>query len=265
MRKELKMEDRIRFLGIAAFQISTSKGKEILIDPYISKNPVAPCRLEDLKSVDLILVSHAAFDHLGDTEVIAKRFNAPVICGGDVKIHLLEQGVPSSLLIELVWGLTVEVKGIRVRAVESHHRSAIKAKDGSLLTAHPLGFLIDLESGSRIYNSSDTTLFGDMKLIGELYQPDIGLLNVTLPNIEGQPTFLTGEMTPYEAALAAQWLRLRYAIACHYTDPDCEDVKQFVQVLKNATYNNRGAPKPVILRPGEEFRYHHKKEEDGEN
>lgn len=250
------MEDIIKFLGLSAFQISTSEGKEILIDPYISENPVAPYGLEDLESVDLILVSHAAPDHMGDTEIIAKRFNAPVICGGDVKAHLLEQGVSSSLLIETVWGLTVEAAGIRVRPVESRHRSAIRAKDGSLLTALPLGFLIDLESGIRIYNASDTTLFGDMKLIGELYQPDIGLLNVTIVNMPGLPTFLTGEMTPYEAALAAQWLRLKYAIACHYTDPDCEDVKQFVQILKKAAYNNRGAPKPVVLKPGEEFVCH---------
>ena len=250
------MDDRIKFLGFSAFQIRTSKGKEILIDPYISENSAAPYGLQDLQSVDLILVSHAAPDHLGDTATIAKQFNAPVICGGDVKAHLLEQGVSSSLLIETVWGLAVEAAGIRVRPVESKHRSAIKAKDGSLLVALPLGFLIDLESGIRIYNASDTTLFGDMKLIGELYQPDIGLLNVTIVNMPGLPTFLTGEMTPYEAALAAQWLGLKHAIACHYTDPDCEDVKEFVEILKKAAHNKRGAPKPVALRPGEEFVCH---------
>ena len=252
------MEDRIRFLGFSAFQIRTSKGKEILIDPYIRNNPVAPCGIKDLQSVDLILVSHAAPDHMGDTGIIAKQCKAPVVCGGDVKAHLLEEGVSKDLLIETVWGLAVEAAGIQIRPVESRHRSATWAKDGSLLTALPLGFLIDLESGTRIYNASDTTLFGDMKLIGELYQPDIGLLNVTIVNMEGLPNFLTGEMTPYEASLAAQWLRLKYALACHYTDPDCDDVEQFVQILKNAAYNNRGAPKPIALKPGEEFMYENK-------
>ena len=247
------MEDKIKFLGFSAFQITTSKGKEILIDPYITDNPVAPYGVKDLKSVDLILVSHAAPDHLGDTATIAKRLGAPVVCGGDVKAHLLEEGVSASILIETVWGLTVQEAGIRIRPVESRHRSAIRSRDGSLLTALPLGFLIDLESGTRIYNASDTTLFGDMKLIGELYQPDIGLLNVTIVNMPGLPTFLTGEMTPYEAALAAQWLRLKYAIACHYIDPDCEDVQDFVQILKKAAYNNLGAPVPVALKPGGEF------------
>lgn len=251
------MEDKIKFLGIAAFQITTSKGKEILIDPYISENSAAPYGIEDLKAVDLILVSHGAPDHIGDAETITKRFNAPVICGGDVKEYLLEKGVPSSLLIELVWGLTIEVAGIQVKAVLSSHRSSIRSpKDGSLLTGPPLGFLIDLESGTRIYNASDTALFGDMKLIGELYQPEIGLLNVTLPRMEGLPPYSTGEMTPYEAALAAQWLRLEYAIACHYTDPNCEDVKKFVQVLKKAAQNNRRVPKPIVLKPGEEFIYY---------
>ena len=192
---------------------------------------------------------------MGDTETIVKKFNIPVICGGDVKIHLIEQGVPPQLIIETVWGLAVEVHGIRVRPVESKHRSAIKSKNGSLLTAIPLGFIIDLESGTRIYNASDTTLFGDMKIIGELYQPDIGLLNVTIVNMEGLPEFLTGEMTPYEAALAAQWLKLKYAIACHYIDPECEDVKEFVKILNSAEYNKRGAPKPIVLKPGEIFRF----------
>ena len=247
------MKDIIKFLGFSAFQIVTSKGTHILIDPFISKNQVAPFKLEELEKVDLILVSHAAFDHMGDTEVIAKRFNSPVICGGDVKIHLLEQGVSPDLIIETVWGLAVEAASIRVRPVESRHRSAIKSKNGSILTALPLGFIIDLESGIRIYNASDTTLFGDMKLIGELYQPDIGLLNVTIVNMEGLPEFLTGEMTPYEAVLAAQWLNLKYAVACHYIDPECEDVKEFVRILKSTEYNKRGAPKPIVLKPGEIF------------
>ena len=249
------MEDRIKFLGFSAFQITTSKGIEILIDPFLENNPVSPYKVNDLKKVDLILVSHAAFDHMGDTERIAKKFNCPVICGGDVKAHLIDNGVNPLQLIETVWGLAVEAKGIIVRPVESKHRSAIKNNSGGFYTALPLGFLIDLESGTRIYNASDTTLFGDMKIIGELYQPDIGLLNVTIVNMEGLPKFLTGEMTPYEAVLAAQWLNLKYALACHYVDEQCQDVKDFEYMLTKASYNNRGCPKPIVLKPGESFNY----------
>ena len=57
----------IRFLGTAAFEIITARGKRILIDPYLDENPVSPIEVADLAQLDLLLVTHAAYDHLGDT------------------------------------------------------------------------------------------------------------------------------------------------------------------------------------------------------
>ena len=250
------MSTRIRFLGFSTFLITTSENKIILIDPYLNDNPSTPLKVNDLVKVDLILVSHGAFDHFGDTAEIAQKFECPVICGGDSKLLLIEKMVPAKQLIETVWGLTVKAAGIKVRPVESHHRSAVKLKDGSIISALPLGFIIYLEDGTRIYNASDTTIFSDMKLIGELYKPHIGLINVTIENcFEFLPEFLNGEMTPYEAAIASQWLNLEYAIACHYTKRDCPDVKQFVELLENMRSEDRPYTKPIALNPGEEFVY----------
>lgn len=250
------MSTIFKFLGFSAFLITTGTGKKILIDPYLNDNPASPLKADDLDDVDLILVSHGAFDHLGDSAKIAIRSKAPVICGGDSKLLLLEQGVPASQLIETVWGLTVKAAGIRVRPVESRHRSAVKLKDGQVISALPLGFVIYLDDGTRVYNASDTAIFSDMKLIGELYKPHVGLMNVTIENcFDFLPEFLTGEMTPYEAALASQWLGLDYAIACHYTKKDCDDIKQFVELLSQMRNDEKPYVKPVAMDPGEEFIY----------
>lgn len=250
------MSTKLKFLGFSAFYITTQEDTRILIDPYINDNPASPLKVETLEKVDLILVSHAAFDHLGDTAAIAIKFGCPVICGGDSKMLLMERGVPVKQLIETVWGLTVKAAGIKVRPVVSMHRSATKLKDGSIVSAIPLGFIIYLEDGTRIYNASDTAIFSDMKLIGELYRPQIGLMNVTIENcFDFLPEFLTGEMTPYEAALASQWLNLEYAIACHYTKKDCPDIDQFVQILNQMRTEEKPYVKPVAMNPGEEFVY----------
>lgn len=250
------MSTKLRFLGFSAFYITTQNDTRILIDPYINDNPASPLKVDTLEKVDLILVSHAAFDHFGETAEIAIKFKCPVICGGDSKLLLMERGVPASQIIETVWGLTVKAAGIKVRPVESHHRSATKLKDGSFVTALPLGFIIYLEDGTRIYNASDTALFSDLKLIGELHKPHLGLMNVTIENcFDFLPEFLTGEMTPYEAALASQWLGLDYAIACHYTKKDCPDVNQFVELLNQMKNEDRPYVKPIAMNPGEEFVY----------
>jgi L-ascorbate metabolism protein UlaG (beta-lactamase superfamily) len=173
---------------------------------------------------------------------------------------LEEQGVPKDNIVDTTWGVMVEQHGIRVRPVESHHRSNVTLKDGTILSGVPLGFIIYLEDGIRVYNSSDTAIFGDLKLIGELYKPHVGLLNVTFPELDPSipgliSTSLTGEMTPYEAALAAQWLNLDYAIACHYTHNDSADVKHFVELMERMRVDNVSPVKPIALASGEEFVY----------
>ena len=85
---------RIRFLGVAAYEIVTREGLRILMDPFLDENPGAPVRSDSFDKVDLVIVSHAAYDHLGDTEKIAKRCGCPVIAGGEVRAYLAANGVP---------------------------------------------------------------------------------------------------------------------------------------------------------------------------
>jgi L-ascorbate metabolism protein UlaG (beta-lactamase superfamily) len=253
------MATKIRYLGVAAFEITNSDGVVVLVDPYIDENVSSPIKTSDLKRVDLILVTHAASDHLGDTAKLSKRFNAPIVCGTDVKAHLMREGVQPDKISATIWGLLLEVAGMRVRSVESRHYSGITEPDGTYYSAQPMGFIIYPEPGVRIYDGGDTALFSDLKLIGQLYRPNIGLIHVTTPTRHmarhKMPIFLTGEMSPYEAALAAQWLGLEYAIAMHFdTTPDEPDVRAFVDLL-NKTTEQDARTKPVVLNFGETFQY----------
>jgi len=246
-----------QFLGFSSFLLTTDSGTTILIDPYLDDNPKAPVKTADLPHIDLILASHGAFDHMQDVPLVAKRDGSKIICGGETMNLLIDKGVPKEQITQTVWGLTVKECGIPVRPVVSMHRSSVRLSDGTAMDGFALGFIINLPDGTRVYNASDTALFSDMKLIGELHKPQIGLMNVTIENcFDFLPEFLTGEMTPYEAALASQWLGLEYAIACHYTDIDNPDIREFEQILNLARDKfGNASPIPVIPAPGDIFTY----------
>jgi L-ascorbate metabolism protein UlaG (beta-lactamase superfamily) len=250
---------RIRFLGVAAYEIVTEQGQRVLIDPFLDENPGSPIRSEELERVDLVLVTHAAFDHLGDTEAIARRFQAPVVCGGEVKAYLTALGIPESQIRATTWGIAVEVAGVRVQPVECRHWSQIRMPDGSLVSGVPMGFVVDMGNRHRFYHYGDTALFSDLRLIAELYRPTIGCVGVSQPweivgRVSGPGRMLTGEMSPREAALAARWLGLETVLPCHYIDPDHEDIRAFLADLETAGAEGFSpAPRPVVLRPGEEI------------
>lgn len=257
MCKENRMGTQIRFFGAAAFEIVTSQGLRVMIDPFLDDNPVCPVRSSDLAKVDLVLVTHGAYDHLGDAEKIARRDEAPIVCGPEVKEALLSRGLPSEQILAVPWALVVDFKGLRVRPVESHHTSRVRLADGRWATGFPMGFIVYADAQTRIYHMGDTALFSDLKLIGELYRPNITLVHVALPDIieAGAARVVTGEMTPYEAALACQWLQTNYAIACHYLDADCPDVREFRALVEAMAADGRPTITPIILQPGETWTY----------
>lgn len=252
------MSVRIRFFGVAAYELVTSAGLHILIDPFLDDNPGSPVKSHELARVDLILVSHAPFDHLGDTAAIARRTGAPVVCGGEVKAYLSALGLPEQQLRATTWGIAVEVAGVRVQPVECHHWSQIRMPDGSYASGVPMSFVVYAGDGVRFYHYGDTAIFSDLKLIGELYRPTIGCVGITNPEeilarVSGPGRLASAEMSPREGALAAQWLGLETVLPCHYIDPDCDDVREFNALLDAARARGERAPRSIVLRPGEEY------------
>lgn len=241
----------IRFLGLAAFRIGLPDGRVVLIDPCLERlNPASPVTVADLDRVDLLLVTHLAADHLGEAADVAKRFACPVVCGPEVRYFLTCQGVEPVQFRTLTWNAQTNPSGIRVRAVPSFHASVGMAPDGKWLSGAPMGFIVYASDRCRIYHSGDTALFSDLKLIGELYQPTVGLFCAAMQTREyyeqnGMPDFCGNEMSGEEGALAAQWLKVEHAVCCHYLDPgESPDVRKFFAILDSLEGPKAYAPKP---------------------
>ncbi len=252
-----QMSVSIRFLGTAAFEILTANGKRVLIDPYLDENEVSPIKVDDLDHLDLLLVTHAAYDHLGDAEKILRKFpDLKLICGADVRGYLMHRGIDGDRLRAIPWGMMIEEAGVKVRPVESRHWSYIQTEDGRSFSSIPLGFIVYADDETGIYHAGDTTIFSDLKLIGELYKPKVGLINVGVPEdhkgaAHGVPVYLTGEMDAKEGAMACEWLGLDFAIPCHHDNPKLPEIVKFNEILSKKFAADPTAPKPAILSPGE--------------
>jgi L-ascorbate metabolism protein UlaG (beta-lactamase superfamily) len=242
---------RLTYFGAAGYEI-VGPAHRILIDPFLSENPKAPLSPDELEAPDVILVSHAAFDHYGDTAAIARRTGAPIVCDAAVRALLLDEGVPSGQVQATTWGIVTEVAGLEIRPVECHHWSAGQLSNGQTVVGNPIAFLVETEPGVRIYHYGDTCVF-DMRLIGELYRPTVGLLGCTVPRellerVPGPGRFLTGEMDADEAARVAEMLQLRIAVACHYLERDAE-VDRFLELVPR--YDTTGSRQAVAPEVGE--------------
>jgi len=248
-------EVSVRFLGTAAFEITTANGVNLLLDPYLEENLESPVKVNDLEDIDLLVVTHAAYDHLGDTLEIMKRWpDMTCLAGVDVRAYLRAEGIEGDRIWSSPWGMMISVAGVRIRPVYSRHWSFIQGADGTPYSSIPMGYIIHASESCRIYVSGDTAVFSDMKLIGELYQPTVGLINVGFPRNHrgaehGAPEYLSGEMDAIEAAMAVDWLGLTTAIPCHHDDIELPEIVDFA-----ARVRANGKSEVELLGPGEYFR-----------
>jgi L-ascorbate metabolism protein UlaG (beta-lactamase superfamily) len=197
---------KLTWIGHASFILDTPGGKRALIDPWMTGNPVAPESLQDPGDVDLILLSHGHSDHTGDVIRLAKEKSpAAVICMIELGDYLGSKGVEN--IIGGNKGGTLSAEGVSVTLTHAFHSSSYGEEDGTIVyTGEPAGLIITLENGYRIYFAGDTTVFGDMALIGELYKPDLAMLPIG--------DFFT--MGPMEAAKAVELLGVKHVLGMHY-------------------------------------------------
>ncbi len=236
----------IKFLGVAFFEITTEKNVRLLVDPFVRGNPVCPIKVEDIADIDLILVTHAASDHLGDAPEIAKNTGAKLICGREVATFAARKGVPKHQMMVCCYGDLIEYSGIRVKFVKAEHVSATEI-DGQYLSGQPCGFVIYTESDTGIYHAGDTAIFGDMRLIGQLYRPKIMLVGSGMWT--QSTTSASGHLSIPETALAAQWVSPEIMIPCHGVEMDIEKTHELIkQVGVMAPW-----VKVVPLKPGESY------------
>ncbi|WP_425258084.1 metal-dependent hydrolase [Rubrivivax sp. RP6-9] len=215
---------KVQWLGQAAFKITTVAGKVIVIDPWLQTNPKTPeayRKLEALGKVDLVLVTHGHFDHMADAPALAKMHNAPLWAPAGLSQSLAILGVlPGNQALRMNKSGTVTPLGpdVKVTLVKAEHSSELvwknpaTGRDEVHVGGEPGGFVIEFENGFKLWHMGDTGVFGDMKLIADMYRPDLVLMPI------GGGQFV---MNPQHAAMVTkEMIRPKAVIPMHYlTNP----------------------------------------------
>ncbi len=219
---------KVTFLGHSAFLLEGSK--RVLIDPWIEGNPQSPISIDQCKGADIYVVTHAHGDHgLDDAIKLAKSHGGTIVSIYEIAMEAGNRGVEKTVGANI--GGFFEVDGVKIALTTAIHSSPIGA---------PTGVVVELD-GKRIYHAGDTGVFYDMRLIGELYKPDLALLPIGGHFVMG----------PLEAAKAIELLGVKKVIPMHYeTFPVLKGRPEELKEL----LRERGLDcEVIILKPGESY------------
>jgi len=227
---------RITWLGHATVLVRTPQGTTLLIDPFIAQNPKYPKDFELPSKIDYILLTHGHFDHMADVVPVARKHGATVVAIYELADFVAKKGVAETIGMNL--GGTVKLNDVAATMLESKHSSGAQDEDGTHYVGIATGFVLTVADGPVLYHSGDTTVFGDMSLIRELYAPKV----VMLP-IGGHYT-----MGPREVALAARLLQPEVILPIHFgTFPPLTGTPAQVAALVGS------GVQVVEWKPGEEY------------
>jgi L-ascorbate metabolism protein UlaG (beta-lactamase superfamily) len=193
----------LTWLGHAAFRVDTAAGKRIYIDPFLNGNPTCPENEQTPERVDVIALTHGHGDHVGDTVELAKQHDCTVVALLELSGWLGKQGVDEAKLPAPNKGGTVDVDGVKFTLTNAFHSGS--APDGSYV-GEPSGIVLETENGTTFYFAGDTCVFGDMQLIGRIYEPDVAIL----------PIGDHYTMGPREAAVAVELVGAKRCVPCHW-------------------------------------------------
>ncbi|MDR2161479.1 MAG: metal-dependent hydrolase [Desulfovibrio sp.] len=224
------MANTLTWYGHSTFQIITP-GCSLVIDPFFSGNPLAPCGWEDIPPPDVVLVTHLHADHAGDAVVLCRRFQARL--GAVVGMAEALPGIPRDLILNgpgFNIGGTIVEKGVAITMTEATHTSEAGV---------PTGFILTLPDGFTLYHAGDTGIFPGMELWGGLYPLDLALL----------PIGGVFTMDARQAALAAKLLKARAVVPMHWGTfpPLARETRTFASLLAQTAPDCR----LEVMKPGQ--------------
>ena len=196
--------NKITWLGHSTFLLTTPSGKAVLLDPWVMGNPACPDRLKKLSRVDVMLITHGHGDHFGDAVALARQHKPQIVAIYETCLWLQSKNIPN--VLPMSKGGTQKVGEIEVTMVHAIHSNSIEDDGKIVYGGEPCGYVVGLPGGLRLYHAGDTSVFGDMKMIGELYAPELVCL----------PIGDLYTMSPREAALAIRLLGVRHVVPMHY-------------------------------------------------
>jgi len=199
--------NKITWLGHASFALTTPSGSVILIDPWLTGNPVCPPALKKPARVDAILITHGHGDHFGDVLPLARTHKPKIAAIYETAMWLQSEGIENVMLMSK--GGTQKVGDVEVTMVNAFHSNGIESGQPGepvIYGGEAAGFIVRMPEGLTIYHAGDTCVFGDMRIIGELYRPEVACL----------PIGDLYTMGPREAAYAIRLLGVHHVIPMHY-------------------------------------------------
>jgi len=215
---------RITWLGHATVLITTARGTNILIDPFIAQNPKYPRDFVLPPKIHYILLTHGHGDHISDAVPVAQKHGSTVVAIYELAAYVAGKGVTNTIGMNL--GGTVQLEDVAATMVEARHSAGAQDEHGTHYVGVAAGYVLTIADGPVLYHSGDTAVFGDMKLIRDLYHPEVAMLP-----IGGHFT-----MGPKEAALAASYLAPEKVLPLHFcTFPPLTGTPQELAALVDAS------------------------------
>lgn len=195
---------QVTWLGHGTFKFTTTEGKVVIVDPWVMNNPACPDEQKNPEQLDLVLITHAHFDHIGDAVELGKKHSPETYAIFETAMWLGSKEVPN--VTGFNKGGTAQAQGVKFTMVHAVHSCGISDGDQILYGGEAAGYVIEFPGGLKVYYAGDTTVFSDMKIIGELYEPDLSFLPIG--------DFYT--MSPREAAYATKLLGAKTVIPMHF-------------------------------------------------